>query len=209
LIWGLNKPATADLKPAFVPSKDQLSQALEICDDEGDLVLRSYILVVKDCAMSQIDLIKHNVNEDYYDERLKTRYHSVISQHRKGKVPIAIVGRRIKTEIPYVGFLGQEAYDSLKPLKFAFKGSRLIGFESNGNIQKKFRKLQKYLDQPLLKAKSLRAYAATAIRSGDINEIKAKIITGHKIRDIDYVNFDIDVLSQAYQRVYPKLRVLT
>ena len=204
----LNMPATAEDEPPFVPTKELLRCALEICED--DPVLTSYILVAKECAMSEIDLLEHNVNRDYHDARLKRKYDSVSSQYRKGKIPIAVVGRRIKSLVPYMGFLGEEAYNSLNSVDFPFSGSRLIGFESIDNIQKKFRTLAEKLEQPLFVPKSLRAFTATNIRDFRMNTEIAKIIIGHKIRDIEkfYVSFDIDVLSEAYQRVYPSSRVL-
>jgi hypothetical protein len=201
----VNMPATADPEEAFVPSKELLRKGLEICDEPN---LRSYILIAKDCAISEIDLLQHNVEESYYDARLKREYESVSAQYRSGKIPIAVVGRRQKTGVPYVGFLGEEAVSYLEG---GFPKGRLIGFESKRTIQHRFKILARRLEEPLFVPKSLRAFTSTAVRSGDMNETKAKILSGHKIRDIEkfYVNFRIDVLAEAFQKVYGFLRILS
>ena len=110
--------------------------------------------------------------------------------------------------MPYVGFLGEEAVSSLEG---GFPNGRLIDFESKRTIQHRFKILARRLEEPLFVPKSLRAFTSTAVRSGDMNETKAKILSGHKIRDIEkfYVNFRIDVLAEAFQKVYGYLRILS
>lgn len=190
----------------YVPSAEVIRRAVQTAESWGDSALKEYILIGKDCGLSIGDLLSYDPGTGYYDPVQKMKYLTVREQYINGKCPIYILGKRKKTGVPYVGFLGEESIERLM-----LRNNRIVGFDSKRTVQDRFEKLAKELNEPRFVPKALRAFTASATRPKEMNEQVAKILSGHRVSDIEkfYVWFHPDELAKTYRSIYDRLRIFS
>lgn len=199
---------TKQAESTYAPTVEEVRKAYDIAKSEGDVDLAQYILVAKDCGISEGDLINYDITQRWNDPKHNIEYPSVKEQYKKGLAPIFLIGTREKTGIQFCGFLGEEALANI-----IFYGKHLTAFGSIRPIQRRFEHLSAKMGQPLFLARKLRQFVYTRITAGSgkfMNATMAEILAGRRVQTVGakyYVDIDPIEMSKAYASVYDNLRI--
>jgi hypothetical protein len=195
--------------PPFIPRKEIIRSAFLICEPNSPL--RSWILAQSQCGLSEIDLLKLDVDKEVQlnpEDDSSDVIEPIRTQYSKGKCPIVITVPRQKTHVNTITFFGEEAISLLK-----FYDSHLfpwkIGADPGRTVRYHFEELQNILGQKRFTPHVLRKYFQTTLENGDFNPNTVKHMMGRSLGGVDssYSGAIASKLEEKYLRVYPELRL--
>lgn len=195
----------------WAPDLDLMRRAVELTDKK---VVRAWIFMQAQCGLSEIDLLKYDVDKSNHDPDKEegVLYDSLRSQYRRGIVPITLVKPRQKTGILTVTFLGEEAASLVD-----IHDNHLFPWKVDGakdparQIRREFEDLSEQLGEARFAPHKLRRYFKTTLTQKAqhvIEKESVNIMSGHAQKGIDrfYQGAWIDLLRKKYIAAYDYLR---
>jgi len=194
-----------------VPDKQFLRKLFVL----ADLQMRSWILVQSQSGLSEIDILKVDVDSCNNDPGVGEVYPSVRSQinarsQNNSNDAVYVTLRRQKTGITAETFLGPEAVsmirlrESSRRLFPDWKGEK----DPASTVRKRFVQMHRETDVQIT-AHMLRRYFETTLQLAEVNELIINIFMGHSSKKMGafYTGPTIAQLREKYLEVYPKVRL--